>query len=539
VTLSVAKLSQFADKIYRQKYAHPGENWPDTANRVATHVMGALGYGPRHEVTREIERLIVERKFIPGGRYLYASGRPLHQTQNCLLLRAEDSREGWGELWQKVGMALMTGAGIGVDYSDVRPEGAPISRTGGLASGPLGLAQSVNEIGRQVMQGGSRRSAIWMGLSWKHDDVYKFIRIKDWTPEQRALKERDISFPLPMEFTNVSVQLDDEFFAAYADESHPLHRRARTVYRLTLQRMLKTAEPGFSVDTGAASGETLRNACTEVTSADDSDICNLGSLNLGRISSREEMRHAVDLASLFLLAGTVYSDVPYERVADVRELNRRLGLGLMGVHEWLLQRGKSYGPDAELDGWLQEYSCATEVAGRWADAHNLSRPVKTRAVAPTGTIAIIGETTTGVEPVFCVAYLRRWLKGGRWAEEAVVDPTADRLVKQGIPPDAIEDAYTLAHDVERRVAFQAWLQRHVDHGISSTINLPAPVTDPDECEDFGNMLMRHLPNLRGVTCYPDGARWGQPITAIPYAEVAKRALVEESEERCTGGACGI
>ncbi|HEY6019103.1 MAG TPA: hypothetical protein VIY48_04160, partial [Candidatus Paceibacterota bacterium] len=121
-------MSAFAHTIYKQKYSLDGrEEWPDTARRVGTHVMAALGYAPTSAETERITKYIEERKFLPGGRYLYASGRPLHQVQNCLLLRAEDSREGWGDLWTKSGMALMTGAGIGIDYSDIRPEGSVIN----------------------------------------------------------------------------------------------------------------------------------------------------------------------------------------------------------------------------------------------------------------------------------------------------------------------------------------------------------------------------------------------------------------------------
>lgn len=533
----MAQLSEFANTIYRQKYAHPGEDWADTAHRVATNVMAALGYAPHAPEVQEIEKLIRERKFLPGGRYLYASGRSLHQVQNCLLLRAEDSREGWAELWANSGSALMTGAGIGVDYSRLRPEGTPVKRTGGKASGPLGLANTINEIGRQVMQGGSRRSAIWAGLNWRHGDVHKFIRMKDWSPAMRAAKKADPNYPLPMELTNISVQLDDDFFAAY-DRGDA---QAVSVYRATVKRMLKTAEPGFTVDTGENAAETLRNACTEVTSADDSDICNLGSINMARIDTIDEFSHVVSMATLFLLAGTVYSDVPYAKVAQVREQNRRLGLGIMGVHEWLLQRGKRYGADAELGTWLEVYRRSIWDAASWADFHSLSRPVKTTAVAPTGTIGIIAETTTGIEPIFCTAYNRRWLRENKWTSQMVLDPTAKRLVDAGADPDTIEDAYALAYDVERRIAFQAWVQGYVGHAISSTVNLPSVITDKADVEDFGNMLMRYLPQLRGVTCYPDGARGEQPITAVPYHVAARRgdAVVEETEERCVGGACGI
>lgn len=549
----------FAHGIYKQKYAHPGEEWEDTAHRVAEYVVGALYGAPsltrydgrkggRESLVREITdaksrifHLIRERQFIPGGRYLYASGRDLHQVQNCLLLRAEDTREGWADLSAKSILALMTGAGIGVDYSEIRPSGSYISRTGGVASGPLALMGMINEDGRRVMEGGARRSAIWAGLRWDHPDVLSFIRAKDWSPEVRALKDKDPTFPAELDMTNISVILDQRFFESFeAGEPHAIE-----VYYRTLDKMLTTAEPGFSVDYDNPR-ESLRNACTEVTSEDDSDVCNLGSLNMAAYDDLDQFRSAVRDATLFLLAGTLYSDLPYEKVAQVREKNRRLGLGVMGVHEWLVKRGKLYGPDEELGTWLQAYQEVSRYAAdEWSFRLGISCPVKVRSIAPTGTIGILAETTTGIEPILAAAYKRRVRNAGVSGDtvqyEYVVDPTAKRLIDQGVDPDTIEDAYTLALDPERRIAFQAWVQQYVDHGISSTLNLPEPITDPAAQGEFGEMLMRHLPSLRGVTVYPNGARGGQPITPVDVAYAVQRQGVrfEEHEDRCAGGACGV
>lgn len=879
----LASMSSYSATIMNMKYTHDlpdggKETWADVAKRVAWTVMKSVN-APK-SVIREIEKMIADRKFMPGGRYLYATGRPYHQVQNCLLMRAEDSREGWAELMQKGTMALMTGAGIGVVYSDVRAKGKAIRKTGGVATGPLALMQMLNEAGRGIMQGGSRRSAIWAGLHWDHPDCIEFIQMKNWSPEVRAMKDRDYNFPATMDGTNVSVILDDAFFKAYNDDKHKNHSLAHTVYWTTVRQMLKTAEPGFSIDVGVNKGENLRNApicagtmvltkngykdvydivgksqdvwtgerwakdvvfketsasaeivrvyftggrelrcdrshpflveryegkgvlrrlvsidrvpaeslqggdvlhvslpevspepgidteaytlgyvygdgsfgnggnnsditfctdeskkcvevvrgskwlssvnesdgrgytrayfrtdrdrwggrskdvfptemysatareavsflaglfdsdgnweptqnrirlcskhegflqgvsrlleqlgimagvskngvstygksqvyqlvimgdytvrfanlvpgirvnpsvdnyvayrrstikvkavesdgveavycadvgveehsfqaegviisnCTEVTSRDDSDICNLGSINMARIESLEEMKRMVELSTMFLLAGTAYSDVPYAKVDQIRTKNRRLGLGLMGLHEWLLMKGKKYEPDAELEEYLKIYATSGETAAKYAAEWDLSAPVKTRAIAPTGTIGIVAETTTGIEPVFCVAYKRRYLKGNVVHYQYVVDPTAQRLIESGVSPDNIEDAYVLAENVERRVIFQAWMQKYVDHAISSTINLPAwgsELNNASRVSDFGTMLMKHLPSLRGVTCYPDGARGGQPLTPIKYSTAAKHMGQEFSEvvleaadvcEISKGGTCG-
>jgi ribonucleoside-diphosphate reductase alpha chain len=255
----------------------------------------------------------------------------------------------------------------------------------------------------------------------------------------------------------------------------------------------------------------------------------------------------VDLGTLFLLAGTVYSDVPYQKVADVRTKNRRLDLGLMGVHEWLLKRGLRYGPNHELAEWMKAYQAGSDHASNgYANQYSLSAPVKCRAIAPTGTIGIVAETTTGIEPVFCVAMKRRYKVGDTTAYQLVVDPTAKRLIDEGVAPQAIEDAYTLAADVERRVNFQAWMQQYVDHGISSTINLPAfgsAHNNEGTVKRFGDMLVKHLPTLRGITCYPDGARGGQPLTPVDYQDALKLEgeVFYEATDVCDltrGGSCG-
>jgi ribonucleoside-diphosphate reductase alpha chain len=545
-------MSSFAQAIMDRTYAHDTEDggketWEKIAYRVTKNVMRAVGIDMRQRMAQEICRLITERKFIPGGRYLYAAGKQYHQVNNCLLLKVHDSREGWSELLAKSSMALMSGAGIGVDYSDIRHGGAPIRKTGGTATGPISLMQILNECGRGIMQGGNRRSALWAGLKWNHPDAHKFIRIKNWPAEIHALKEKDHSFPAILDCTNIGVQLDDEFFAAYHDDEHNQYALAHSVYWATIEQMLKTGEPGFSVDCGKNINETLRNACCELSSKDTDDICNLGSINLARVEDLEEFKYIIDFATAFLLAGTVYSDVPYSDVDRVRSKNRRLGLGLMGIHEWLLMRGKTYAPDEELGTWLAAYAKSGRYANKWADEWKMSRPKKTRAIAPNGTTGIVAETTGGIEPIFCVAYKRRYMKGKQYCYQYVIDPCAGRLIESGADPSKVEDAYTLARDVEKRVAFQAWVQGYVDHCISSTINLPAYGTElnnKDTIRPFGSMLLRYLPQLRGITCYPDGSRKGQPLSPVSYEEALKHEgaeLVEEVVDVCKltkGGSCG-
>jgi len=546
-------MGSFATDIYQAKYAHvktngTKETWQEIAKRVAYGVFGAIGV-QANEIANRVAEMIENRELMPGGRYLYATGRPFHQTNNCFLFRPDDSREGWSSYVRNAMMCLMTGGGVGGWYGEIRASGEPIRKTGGTASGPLSLMEMVNEVGRHVMQGGARRSAIWAGLPWNHADIREFITMKNWPPEVRAMKERDFNYPARMDMTNISVALNDSFFAAIHDPRFE-NAWASEVYWTVIKRMLKTGEPGFSVDCGADAYENLRNACTEITSPDDSDVCNLVHINMARMKDLVQFRFTVRSATWFALAGTVYSDVPFDEVSHVREKNRRLGVGLMGIHEWLMQRGKPYGPDEELERWLEVYKEETEVVSEYySKLWGMTRPVKTRAIAPTGTTGIVAETTTGCEPMFCAAYKRRYLSDGNtWKFQFVVDPTARRMVEEyGRKPEDLEDAYSLAENPERRVEFQAFLQQYVDHGISSTINLPAWGTrhnNEGTVESFGRMLLRNLPRLRGITVFPDGARGGQPLTTVPYETAVSNEgdVFEETGDVCQltkdGASCG-
>ncbi|CAB4169955.1 ribonucleotide-diphosphate reductase subunit alpha [uncultured Caudovirales phage] len=548
--------TSFAQNIFRQKYAiSEADSWDNLAARVVEDVCGSRWGTERVLMSdsdrKQLEYYIAEMKFIPGGRYLYYAGRDFKAFNNCYLLRCEeDTREEWSAVTQRAMSCLMTGGGIGIDYSRLRPSGRILKRTGGKASGPLPLMYTINEVGRNVMQGGSRRSAIYASLNWQHEDAPLFLNAKNWNEMAVGktgqtlwhVKQDDFNYPCPLDMTNISFNYDNAFLRTLKDGMPKM-------FLDNCRQAMMTGEPGFSFNFGEQENETLRNACTEVTSEDDSDVCNLGSINLGNIDSIEELRSIVDLASKFLVCGTLRADLPYEKVYAVREKNRRLGLGLMGMHEWLLKRGKPYEVDEELSQWLEVYETQSEVsADEHCDRLYISRPVAYRAIAPTGSIGILASTTTGIEPLFAVAYKRRYLKQGtKWHYEYVVDSTADRLIKEySVDPSRIETARHLSEDYERRIRFQADVQDYVDMSISSTINLPAwgsANNNEDKLGEFASCLAAYAPRLRGFTCYPDGSRGGQPLTEVDYYEAIKHTgVVYEENDVCEisgkGGTCG-
>jgi len=860
--------TKFSEDIFNHKYRHEGcETWDKLAVVLVEDVC-------RDKLSKteknQLAKYITEMKFIPGGRYLYYAGRPFKAFNNCYLLRSEqDSREDWANLSWKAESCLMTGGGIGNDYSIYRPKNSVINKTGGLASGPVSKMKMINEIGREVMQGGSRRSAIYASLNWQHGDIHEFIHSKDWYSMKVAgtdfslgdLKEKDFNFPAPLDMTNISVNYDTEWLEKYKKTGD-----VGSVFLENVKQALKTSEPGFSFNFYEKENETLRNApvtgdtkvltiygykkvkdiynvkqviwtgeqwahdvvfqltkkdsnlvkinlsngryiicspehpfivkefigkgerkktefkrinaeslvpeqkiksnlpikdvrfehdynwyglgfvfgdgsiknksgdisyhvagkkecfekasllldahavtkenrayfkceyeskediinklevlpytfiggwfdadgcytrnllrisnkdkntliklqesldyygiktvvredgessykpgnimytlqvlndsllrfkeivptiriqidlddsyepyreseirvvsvehldytedvyccdvkveehsfmaegviisnCTEVTSEDDSDVCNLGSLNFAVIESKEELEEIIELSIKFLLCGTLVADLPYEKVYQVREKNRRLGLGLMGIHEWLLKRNYKYEVTPELHEWLYIYKNKSNyISRKFADKLNISRPVANRAIAPTGSIGILAGTSTGIEPIFAVAYKRRYLKGRtQWVYQNVIDGTAKIMIDQfGVDPSKIESAIDLASDYERRIKFQADVQDYVDMSISSTINLPAwgsELNNESQVVPFAKTLAKYAHRLRGFTCYADGSRGGQPITPISYNE-AKENEGKEYEEKFTdiceisgkGGHCGV
>lgn len=861
--------TKFSEDIFNHKYRHEGcETWDKLADVLVEDVCrDKLSRGDKEH----LKILITEMKFIPGGRYLYYAGRPFKAFNNCYLLKSEeDSREDWSNLSWKAESCLMTGGGIGNDYSIYRPKNSIIKRTGGLASGPVSKMKMINEIGREVQQGGSRRSAIYASLNWKHEDIHEFIHAKDWYKMKVAgtdftigdLKEKDFNFSAPLDMTNISVNYDTEWLTKLKETGD-----MGSVFLDNVRQALSTGEPGFSFNFYKNEKETLRNApvsantwiltrdgykpisatlgqevelwtgkqwaktrfvktksnvntikvemtgdreieadfdheflverytgkgkdrrlrsidrvkakdlkiddvlhvslpfrieqfneksytlgyiygdgsfrshaggaeitlcteeskgclsamdeslfssinhrdprgytriqvsakslpkgrskdefpyqdadlsfiaglfdsdgcyskeqnrvrlssihkeflvgvrrtlerygilsiitkagistygqsqgyslvimgscvdlfsqivptsrlsiegfrpyreskikvknlslgevqdvyccdvkveehsfmaegviisnCTEVTSEDDSDVCNLGSVNLAEIDSLEEFEEVVELATKFLLCGTLVADLPYDRVYKTREKNRRLGLGLMGIHEWLLKRNYKYEVTDELRDWLKIYQNASNKSSKdFAIRLSISIPVANRAIAPVGSIGILAGTTTAIEPLFAVAMKRRYLKGrSQWVYQYVIDGTAKILINQyGLNPDEIETAIDLASDYERRIKFQADVQDYVDMSISSTINLPAwgtELNNEGEIVPFAKTLAKYAHRLRGFTCYPDGSRGGQPLTSVPYREAVSmegQEFEETFHDICDisrGGMCG-
>ena len=546
--------NEFAEKIFAQKYRHEGAlTWEELCHTVVEDVC-------RDKMTKDekdqLKEYMRQGKVFPAGRYLYYAGKLKKFFCNCYVLFAqEDTREDWADLSKRTELCLSTGGGIGVNYDVYRPSGSPLHGTGGTASGPISKMLMVNEIGRQIMQGGSRRSAIYASLNWKHQDAGAFLSAKNWKNMKVGstglslwdVKQQDFNFPAPLDMTNISLNFDTEWLLNYWKTGN-----IGEVFKENVRQAMSTGEPGLSFNFFDKEKEVGRNACCELSSSDDSDVCNLGSINFAAIKSVEELADVVSLFTMFLICGSTVTDLPYDKVRLVRDKNRRIGLGVMGLHEWLLQRGDKYEVTPELHRWLTVYrgvSDATAIS--FSNFLSVSTPIARRAIAPTGTIGILAGTTTGIEPLFSVAYKRRFLKGTKWHYQFVIDGTTQELINQyGLRPDDLDTALSMSTDYERRIRFQADTQQYVDHAISSTINLSpwgSDTNNEDKVDAFANTLARYCHRLRGFTVYPDGSRGGQPLTPVSYKD-AKARLNETFEEgievhdicdiQGRGGTCG-
>jgi ribonucleoside-diphosphate reductase alpha chain len=207
-------------------------------------------------------------------------------------------------------------------------------------------------------------------------------------------------------------------------------------------------------------------------------------------------------------------------------------------------RGHGYEVVPELHKWLKIYEDESDSSAFiTAKELNVAVPKGVRALAPTGTIGIIAETTTGIEPLFCKAYKRRYLQGkDKWVFQYVIDGTVKRLLEKGVKMEKIQDAYDIKF--KERVKFQADVQNYVDMAISSTCNLPpwgSEENNEKTLESNAKILLSYAKRLRGFTCYPDGSRGGQPLTRVDIAEAMGQegTIFEETENSCLNGVCGI
>jgi ribonucleoside-diphosphate reductase alpha chain len=571
----------FALEIFQSRHAaHPAETWQEACDRVAQHVANAEEGANRNAWRDRFREVLLANKFMPGGRIWYGSGRARGQLLNCFVTNTGDSREAWGKTVSDSIVIAGTGGGVGINCSPVRPRGQPIRGTGGTATGAISLMEIINAAGEVIKAGGGRRTALMLALGASHGDIVEFL------DKKLDLKQ--------LNNANVSVVFDEDpelfFKLVRGDGTWPLMHQGRQVgampARALWDRIVKNAliggEPGLLNSFLANKMSNIwyveplicTNPCSEFWLAAH-DACCLGALVLPRFVRDGEvdwkaMQETVQASIRFLDDVLTVNNYPLPEIAAKVSQLRRIGLGVTGLHHMLLELGLKYNAPSGLEfvddlmkrikNW--SYEASSDIAAEKgsfpafdADKFLRSGFCKTlkpslrekirrdgmrcctvNTIAPTGTISIICNVSSSIEPIFAAAYERRYRKGDEIAMEIVVDPMFQRFVTEGRGVKHFVGAHDLS--IRDHMEMQRVCQRHIDSAVSKTVNVPHG-TAPEELSE---LYMEFFPEFKGITIYPDGSRENQPLTPLPLDQavnLAKNSKAGLVADKCRSGVCEL
>ncbi len=569
MTTKAATLSENALRVLEARYLLRGAKrevveTPDQLfERVAEAVAQAertFGDGRSVERWRRVFlRMMTSLDFLPNSPTLMNAGTTLGQLSACFVIPVEDSMEGIFEAIKQMALVQRTGGGTGFAFSRLRPEGAVVSSTGGEASGPVSFMRIFDAATENIRQGGKRRGANMGVLRVDHPDVMGFVGAKlDGT----SLQNFNISVAVTDAFMR-AVRDDREYDLVEPSTGQPVGRLgAKEVFEGIVQGAWRTGDPGLlfldainrANPTPLAGEIEATNPCGEVPLL-PWEACNLGSINLshmvingghGRID-RARLEEAAAAAVRFLddvIEVNRYPGPEFERLAHA---NRKIGLGVMGFAEMLVELDVSYDSDRavevaeEVMGLISDAArnASAELAeergvfAQWSGSVYEAQSLKLRnatqtAIAPTGTIGIIAGTTASIEPMFALAYKRHALDGQVLTEVnplfrrdlEVLGLDAEGTIAKVIRTGGLTDAPDIPEEVKRRFTtalevpwqrhldVQAAFQRHVDNSVSKTINMPNESTPDDVRQAFWRAWEL---GLKGVTVFRYGSRDAQVL----------------------------
>jgi len=494
-------------------------------------------------------------EFLPNSPALMNAGTELGQLAACFVLPVEDSLDSIFETLKRTALIHQSGGGTGFSFSKLRPAGDVVAKTGGVASGPVSFMRVFDVATEQIKQGGRRRGANMGVLDAAHPDVEQFVTAKRAEGAFRNF--------------NLSVATDAAFWDAY-DAGEPYDRinprTGEAVEQVAPSALLdtiaecawETGDPGLlfldEINAHNPTPELGRieatNPCGEVPLL-PYEACILGSVNLGEMTAggevdRAALKRTVALGIRFLDDALDVSTFPVAEIADAVSRTRKVGLGVMGFHDLLVDCGVPYDSDEAVavadevmkliseTAWDTSRRLAAERGPfpAWADSV-FAKPVRnatTTTIAPTGTISMIAGATAGIEPIYNVVYEKHVLGGVEmvndrfvemarergFGDEALLADLRDRTSIQDVDgiPAAVKRLFQTAHDVPpaRHVAVQAAFQRHVDNAVSKTVNLPRDASVDDVRDVF---LAAKERGLKGITVFRSGARLEQVLGGDP------------------------
>ena len=537
--------------------------------RVADNVAHADSlYGANKEETKKIAEefyeMMANLEFLPNSPTLMNAGTPMQQLSACFVLPIEDSIPGIFETLKNTAMIQQTGGGTGFSFSRIRPRGSLIKSTGGIASGPMSFLKVFNSVTEAMKSGGRRRGANMGILRVDHPDIVEFIISKE---KDESLASFNMSVAITDRFMK-AVEEDKEYEIVDPQTKKVVNRLdARRVWDLIVTMAWKSGDPGIIfIDriNKTESNPTPKLGLIESTNpCGESPLlpyesCNLGSINLSKMIEEKDSKRDINWEKLkdrvwkavhFLDNVIDANKYPLPQIEEItKNGNRKIGLGIMGFADMLIQLWIPYSSEEavklgdKIMKFIDEESklASADITKKrgsfpnfkksiWPDkGYAKLRNATTTTVAPTGTISIIAGCSSGIEPLFAVSYIRTILDQTELLE---VNPIFEKIAKErgfyseGLMrlvarqgsiqhlkeiPDDVKKIFVTAHDIgaEDHVKMQAAFQKHVDLGVSKTVNFPNEATVEDVEKVY---VMAYKMGCKGITTYRDRSKSEQVL----------------------------